>query len=129
MFTDPEWIKRWISALANFKLDKIHMDLKLGGIFVYEFTDAQGKPRKLSGQYTSLQNPEHITCTWDWEGSTAPQPMCVTLEFIAHGADTEITVIHDLIYDNGMYERYKTSWQKCLDRITDLCAESEKQAA
>ena len=106
-WTDPDGLKEWmcpgdvISAEAT-------LDVRVGGSFriimrskdrvhehvgTYQIVDP---PAKLRFTWSSLEDPHEITL--------------VTVEFIAHGPETELVITHEHFTKADVARRYEMGW-------------------
>ena len=104
---DPEGLRQWmcpgdvISAEAS-------LDVRVGGSFrismrskdtVHEHVGTYQvvePPAKLSFTWSGLENPSEITL--------------VTVEFIAHGNESELVITHERFTKRDVAERYEMGW-------------------
>ncbi|MBV8053447.1 MAG: SRPBCC domain-containing protein [Acidobacteriaceae bacterium] len=104
---DPEGIREWmcpgdvISAEAS-------LDVRVGGSFriimrtkdrVHEHTGTYkiiDPPKKLAFTWSGLENPSEITL--------------VTVEFLAHGEESELVITHEDFTKRDVAQRYEMGW-------------------
>jgi uncharacterized protein YndB with AHSA1/START domain len=83
------------------------IDLRVGGRFRI------ASPRAgiaVSGRYTAVQPPNHLSFTWQWDGETQESLVIVEL------GETGLVLTHRGL-DDAARESHVTGWSDCLDRL------------
>jgi len=125
-WTDPEGLREWmcpgdvISAEAT-------LDLRVGGSFritmrskervhehvgIYQIVEP---PAKLSFTWSGLDNPNEITL--------------VTVEFISHGAESELVITHERFTKRDLAQRYEMGWGTIARKFAEYLARTAKKNA
>jgi uncharacterized protein YndB with AHSA1/START domain len=95
----PEWILDGGSATLDVRVGgKYHMDMHY-----------QGKSYPHDGEYLEIVPPERLVFTWVSEG-TNWKPSIVTIELIAHGAETELVLTHEGLPGENSAISHEQGW-------------------
>jgi len=75
----------------------------------------------VSGRYTTVQSPELLGFTWQWDGED--RESAVRIELVKSETGTELTLTHTELEDDqvGLHAR---GWSDCLDRLPEWLAAS-----
>lgn len=76
-YTDPNLLPEWW-GLKDFKTTVDQMDLKMGGIWRFVQSDAEGNEFAFHGVYHEIKEPERVIFTFEFEGT----PGHVSLETV-----------------------------------------------
>ena len=97
-------------------LDWAEVDARVGGAVRAQLRDAVG-----GGEILSLQPPQHISFTWDWEGAPLGRLSVVAFDAIDHGARTHVTIRHVGLPSPRQVELHEEMWRYWRDRFEAAC--------
>jgi uncharacterized protein YndB with AHSA1/START domain len=75
----------------------------------------------VSGRYTTVQSPERLDFTWQWDGEDRESTVRVELAKTQSG--TELTLTHTGLADDQL-GLHVQGWSDCLDRLPEWLAAS-----
>jgi uncharacterized protein YndB with AHSA1/START domain len=116
-WTSPEHLTSWWGP-GEFKTTVAEVDLRAGGSYKLVI-EARGAPRmELHGVFHEVDPPSRLVYTWKWvSGWPDPSDMLVTVEFIAHGAETELILTQTGFAGDGGSGPYDAGWNSGLDKL------------
>ena len=91
--TKPELVRRWLTGPDGWEMTVCDIDLRVGGKFRYEWSNADGRDMGMGGDFRELEAPQRMVHTElfdeDWTGGE----VVTTTLFEAQGAGkTTLTV-------------------------------------
>ena len=104
---DPEGMREWMCPGDVLSVEAV-MDVRVGGSFrivmkgnkqvhehigTYQIVDP---PAKLAFTWSAVENPGEITL--------------VTVQFLPHGEESELVIIHEHFTKSDVAQRYETGW-------------------
>jgi uncharacterized protein YndB with AHSA1/START domain len=104
---DPEGLREWMCPGDVISAEAV-LDVRVGGAFrivmkskenMHEHTGTYQivePPAKLAFTWRSIENPSEVTL--------------VTVEFFAHGDESELVISHEGFRKSDVAERYETGW-------------------
>jgi uncharacterized protein YndB with AHSA1/START domain len=85
-WTDPKKMTEWFCHAKPERIGKlVVMDVRPGGRYGFDISDANGKVFKVRGEYLEIKTPEKLVFTWFWETEPEYGNTLVTLEFVDWG--------------------------------------------
>jgi len=128
VFTDPElvpewWGPRYLTTVVD------QMDVKVGGVWRYIQTDAEGNEYAFNGIYKEVEAPERLTYTFEFEPLAGHISIdTITFEALPDGktiitARTTFDTLEDLegMLQSGMEGGAVETW----DRLGEILAREE----
>ena len=120
-WTDPEAVKQW-HASEEYRTTVAEMDVREGGRYRFEFEQvSDGVVKPVWGVYQEVKAPERLVYTWNVKSLEMDvkdtKDTVVTVEFRDKGAQTEVTVTHELFTSAEVMEAHKKGWNGCFDRL------------
>jgi len=129
-WTDPHQFKEWFGAAAcdGASLQSVKLDARVGGKYRLQLRRPDGEFYTTVGVYREVKAPERLVFTWQFEkdgsghefGEVEPPEMLVTLEFKAHGKQTQLILTHDKFASVESRGRHEQGWARCLDSLADF---------
>lgn len=112
---EPKGIVQWFGApgATNFRAD---VDARVGGRYALKSTDTKGEDMGVSGEYRELIPNEKIVFSWAWQ-STPERISQVTVTFKPDGAETILTLTHEMFADETARDNHMGGWTFSLDRF------------
>jgi uncharacterized protein YndB with AHSA1/START domain len=89
---------------------KVSADPRPGGQYRIE-----GTGLAVSGRYVEIDEPRRLVFTFQWDGDAGES--IVTIELVALGAKTELSLVHDRFDGEADRDNHLTGWNDCLDRL------------
>jgi len=93
-------------------LDAAELEPRVGGLVRLTMRDAVGV-----GKVLALDPPQHISFTWDWEGSPLGRLSVVAFDAIDHGSRTHVTLRHVSLPSRAQVELHTEMWRHWLARF------------
>jgi uncharacterized protein YndB with AHSA1/START domain len=117
-WTDPQGLREWmcpgdaISAEAK-------LDLRVGGSYRIVM---KSKTRDYvhTGVYQVVEPPSKLVFTWTREEDEVPT--LVTVEFFAHGDESELVLTHQRFHDPDVMKRYQGGWGQIAEKFAAYLA-------
>ena len=126
-WTDVHQFQQWFGAAAcdGSTLESVKLDVRTGGKYRLKVRRHDGEYWTTVGTYREVKPPERLVFTWQFEkdgsgeefGEVEPPEMLVTVEFKAHGKQTEITLTHEKFASVESRDRHQEGWNRCLDSL------------
>jgi len=117
---DPEGMREWMCP-GDVVTAEATLDVRVGGSFriimksttqvhehigIYQIVEP---PAKLAFTWSAVENPGEITL--------------VTVEFIAHGDESELVIIHERFTNPDLARRYENGWGTIAGKFAAFLAE------
>jgi uncharacterized protein YndB with AHSA1/START domain len=126
-WTDANQFKQWFGAAAcdGASLQSVKVGARVGGKYRLQVRRADGEFFTSVGIYREVKPPERLVFTWQFEkdgggdeyGEVEPPEMLVTVEFHAHGKQTELILTHEKFASVESRDRHEQGWTRCLDSL------------
>jgi uncharacterized protein YndB with AHSA1/START domain len=123
-FIDPEGLREWmcpgdvISAEAT-------LDVRVGGSFRIMMR-SKDRVHEHVGTYQVVEPPSKLSFTWS--GLDNPTEITlVTVEFIPHGAESELVITHERFTKADVAERYEMGWGTIAKKFAGYLTRQPKQ--
>lgn len=129
-WTRAEAMSCWLVCNSSWTA-KATNDLRVGGKYRVVMRDSDGSVGIASGEYVEIQPPHRLVFTWSSEGRISVKNSIVTIELKALGAETELTLTHDVDLDTNEGRAHADGWEGALAnlrRYLDVAIESEEGA-
>jgi uncharacterized protein YndB with AHSA1/START domain len=124
-WTDAKQFALWFHPTADYDTVITRMDLRVGGKYHLEIHHKGGNIHKVSGEYRQVKPPEKLAFTWQWQSqgqeSISPETL-VTVEFREVGASTEVTILHENLFNAEDREKHNQGWVGCLGQLENYLA-------
>lgn len=126
-WTDPRGLREWmcpgdiISAEAS-------LDVRVGGSFRIAMR-SKDQVHEHVGTYQIVEPHAKLSFTWSG-GNTGREITLVTVEFIAHGAESELIITHEQFTKADVAQRYEMGWGTIARKFAEyLASDREKTSA
>jgi uncharacterized protein YndB with AHSA1/START domain len=95
------------------------LDVRVGGSYRIVM---KGKDRDHvhTGVYQVVEPPSKLVFTWTAEEDEVP--MLVTIEFLAHGNESELILTHERLPGTDIMKRYQKGWGQIADKFAAYLA-------
>jgi uncharacterized protein YndB with AHSA1/START domain len=117
-WTDPRGLREWmcpgdtVSAEAS-------LDLRVGGSYRIVMK-SKTRDHVHTGVYQVVEPPSKLVFTWTQEGDEVPT--LVTVEFLAHGDESELVLTHERFQDADVMKRYQGGWGQIAEQFAAYLA-------
>ena len=117
-FTDAGTIRRWFGPPDSTIADAT-FDARVGGAYRIVMQSPNYGEMVVKGIVTALRRPEHLAYTWRWEEDDAAteHETFVRIDFIDHGATTEMLFVHEGFADEASRDRHQMGWDGAFGKI------------
>lgn len=115
-WSDPEQMKHWMGARADYREAEVTMDVRVGGRYRCIMHAPDGEVHRVGGVFREIVPNRKLVYTWAWE-STPERESLVTVEFKPAGQGTELLLTHQRFADAQARDRHQQGWNGCLDRL------------
>ena len=129
-WTDANQFKQWFGAAAcdGASLRSVKVDACVGGKYRLQAQKNDGEFFTTVGIYREVKPPERLVFTWAFEkdgsgdeyGEVEPPETLVTVEFKAHGRQTELILTHEKFVSAESCNRHEQGWTRCLDSMGEF---------
>jgi uncharacterized protein YndB with AHSA1/START domain len=128
-WTEPEQIRRWWGP-GEFTCPEAEVDLRPGGRYRLAMQPTEGDPFIVGGTYREVEPPARLVYTWCWETGPAADgsESLVSVEFHAHGGQTELVLTHTEFPASHGPAPYRMGWEGGLDKFEALVTRSDVDA-
>jgi uncharacterized protein YndB with AHSA1/START domain len=117
-WTDPKKMTEWFCHAKPELIGKlVVMDVRPGGRYGFDISDANGKAFKVRGEYLEIKAPEKLVFTWFWETEPEYGDTLVTLEFVDLGEMSELIMTHERFANSDVRNKHNNGWAFCLDSL------------
>jgi uncharacterized protein YndB with AHSA1/START domain len=97
-------LRRWIDAAE--------LEPSVGGAFRFQLRDAVA-----IGRVLALDDPQHISLAWDWEGEPLGGPSVVAFDLIDHVKRTHLTLRHVGLQPGQQVRLHEEMWRYWFGRL------------
>jgi uncharacterized protein YndB with AHSA1/START domain len=120
-WTKPEHLLEWWGPRPVI-CTQAEVDLRVGGSYRIANLLPDGTTLWICGQFELVERPSRLVYSWRIEptGASAPEVSRVTVRFEAHGAATEVIVLHERIDTEATRSDHEQGWHGCLDNLASL---------
>lgn len=116
-WTEPQRLRRWFGT-PDYDLETVEIDLTVGGEYRKVFRTTENELVTVSGQYREIMKPERLVYTWNVTGAGRNlHDTLVTVTFVVHGDETEVTIRHEGLTTDEVREGHKQGWTGNLDQL------------
>ncbi|MCJ8156480.1 SRPBCC domain-containing protein [Sphingomonas sp. LaA6.9] len=119
-WTDPEKLLRWFGPDSSPVLSA-ETDPRPGGKYGIRFCTADGEEHFAHGEYVDVVENVQLVFTWKW--ITFPErESLVTVQLRPVDGGTELTLIHEKLFDEEVRDSHHQGWSGCLDKLEAFVA-------
>lgn len=123
---DPDGIREWMCPGDVVSAQAV-LDVRVGGSFHITMR-AKDRVHKHVGTYQVVDPPAKLAFTWS--GLENPSEITlVTVEFFAHGDESELVITHEGFTKSEVAQRYEMGWGTIATKFAGYLANRETQSA
>jgi len=121
-WTDPDQMNMWFGC-ARVREREILQDLRVGGKYSIIGKQVDGGETIIHGEYKEVVPNKKLVYTWTNNSDEFPaKDTIVTVEFIAHGNETEIRIKHTNFELTSSAAGHNTGWGQALEKLASFVA-------
>lgn len=125
-WTDPQGIHEWMCP-GDIVSAEATLDVRVGGSFRI-IMRSKDEVHEHTGTYRVVDPPAKLSFTWSG-GNAGSEITLVTVEFIAHGDETELVITHEGFVKGDLAQRYEMGWGTVARKFAEyLASDREKEA-
>lgn len=114
-WTDPQKLKKWWGPKTVICEDA-ELDLKTGGLYRLANRFPDGTLIWIRGVFELVEPPHKLIYSWETEPTSAGVER-VTVQFVAKGDATEVSVRHEKITNEILRDQHQQGWDDCLEGL------------
>ncbi len=116
LWTDPAHLVKWWGPLG-WQVLRCEVDLRVGGAWRSWLLTGRSEERVIGGEYLEIVPARRLVFTWEFPGPGAStQPTIVSVDFIEHGAITELILQHHEL-SSGQAVDMDVGWNSTFDSL------------
>ena len=119
--TRAEAITGWFGP-GTFKVTHAASDLRPGGKWVIEMTNAEGKSHNVGGEYVEVDRPSSVRFTWAWHFEPGEVSEVTYRLSPVTDTSTQLTLIHTRLPSEGSRDQHAGGWNGALDNLAPWLA-------
>jgi uncharacterized protein YndB with AHSA1/START domain len=118
-WTNPEVLRRWWAAGADWETPAADVDLREGGRYRLSMRNpASDETHVVVGEYREIQRPGRLVYTWSWEGpSPEADETVVTVEFHDRDGATDVVLVHEGFSSDQSRDAHDHGWVNVLENL------------
>jgi uncharacterized protein YndB with AHSA1/START domain len=122
-WTDPDGLKEWMCP-GDVVSAEASLDVRVGGSFRI-IMRSKNSVHEHIGTYQIVEPPAKLRFTWS--GLENPDEITlVTVEFFAHGDESELIITHERLTKSDEAQRYEMGWGTIAGKFAAYLAEQKK---
>ena len=123
---DPEGIREWMCP-GDIVSAEAELDVRVGGSFRIIMRSKE-QVHEHVGTYQVVDPPAKLSFTWSG-GNAGSEITLVTVEFIAHGEESELVITHEGFTNPDLAQRYEMGWGTIARKFSEYEAANLGQKA
>ena len=120
-FVEPARILKWWGPDAGPTL-LAETEVRVGGRFRVVFETLDGERHENGGEYLEIDPPGRLVMAW-WWASTPDRRSRVTVSIRPISNGSELTVHHEMLFDEAARDSHLQGWNGALDKLERLVTE------
>ncbi|MCU1281612.1 MAG: putative glutathione S-transferase-related transrane protein [bacterium] len=118
-WSNAEALSRWFICAPEWTATT-SVDFRVGGAYRIEMRSGGRTIGKASGQYLEIDPPRRLVFSWTSEGGVGVRDSVVTVELKAIGAQTELTLTHNIAPHTPEGRAHAAGWHACFASLERL---------
>lgn len=123
-WTDSEGLKQWMCP-GDIVSAEATLDIRVGGSFRIVMR-SEKEVHEHVGTYRIVEPPAKLSFTWSG-GNAGSEITLVTVEFLAHGDETELVITHEGFTESGLANRYEMGWGTIARKFAENLTGAQKK--
>lgn len=115
-WTNPEVMRRWFHAGADWETAEAEVDLRVGGRVRVVMRGPDGRTSEMWGEYTVIDRPHQLVMKWTFADEPGNQQL-LKVQFTESGDATTVVLINTGISTDARRESQDYGWRLCLDEL------------
>jgi uncharacterized protein YndB with AHSA1/START domain len=115
-WTNPEVMRRWFHAGADWETADAEVDLRVGGQVRVVMRSPDGRTSEMGGEYTVIDRPRRLVMTWTFADTPGNQQL-LEVQFTQSGDATTVVLINTRISTDVRRASQDYGWRQCLDEL------------
>jgi uncharacterized protein YndB with AHSA1/START domain len=117
-WSDSAQLKQWFGP-ENVQTDDLIADVRVGGRFRWDLTNAEGEKMTCRGEYRELDPDRKIVFTWQWDDDETwkNHTSMVTVELEDGAGGTELRLTHEQLPNEESRDGHTRGWNSALDKL------------
>lgn len=115
-WTNPEVMRRWFHAGADWETAEAEVDLRVGGRVRVVMRSPDGRSSEMGGEYKVIDRPHRLVMTWTFADAPANHQL-LEVRFTESAAATTVVLINTRISTDARRESQDYGWRQCLDEL------------
>jgi len=119
-WTNPEVLRRWWAANADWDSPGCKVDLRVGGRYVLRMRNPEtGDVHVVEGEYQEIERPRRLVYTWSWVGGSNPGHVSLVAVSFAAETDrrTRVTLEHSGLPSGDSQRNHEKGWIETLANL------------
>jgi len=114
-WTQPEYIEQWFGSDPFGTVQKVDIELTIGGKFRIQFSDSDKSVHVVKGEYLNIDKYKNLKMTWEWE-SEPNQISELNVDFLKMNDKTKVILTHsNLVFET--VHNYERGWNGAFNKI------------
>jgi uncharacterized protein YndB with AHSA1/START domain len=115
-WTNPEVMRRWFHAGADWETAEAEVELRVGGRVRVVMRRPEGTTAEMGGEYLVIDRPNRLVMTWTFAYSPGNQQQ-LDVQFTQTGDVTTVVLLNTGISTDARRESQDYGWRQCLDEL------------
>lgn len=115
-----EALTKWFAPSDTFKTEVLELDVRPKGRYRIAMTEPDGKVHTVTGAYETIDRPNKLVFSWEWENEASPKGSIVTISLKRKGNQTELTLVHEGLGTEELAQKHEQGWNGCIGRLVAM---------
>jgi uncharacterized protein YndB with AHSA1/START domain len=115
-----EALTKWMAPSDTFTTKVLELDARPKGRYRIAMTEPDGKVHTVFGVYETIDRPNKLVFSWEWENAESPNRSIVTIGLKRKGNQTELTLVHQGLATEDSVKHHEQGWNGCLGRLVAM---------
>ena len=128
--TEPELVRRWMFGPVGWSFTTCEIDLRVGGMYRYEWRNEDGRSMGMGGVYREIERPERLVNTERFDGEFNSGDTLVTTALMEVAERTTISMtllyqtkqLRDEAIESGMSDGMEAGFRRVDAVLAELTA-------
>jgi uncharacterized protein YndB with AHSA1/START domain len=124
-WVQPEALQQWFGRCEGVEIQKVEMDVQVGGKWRILSSSPDGHLKTVNGEYREVVPNQKVAFTWNIDTDKIKvQNTLVTVQFRELGNETEITLTHERFPDAEVAQPHAQGWNMCFVNLEKYLGKS-----